>query len=108
MRRVSCRILRSAGYEVVEADDAENAMTLLAEIDGEIDLLLTDVVMPGASGWDLHKDVSTRWPGIPTLFMSGYTNDFVARENLSGDDIEFIAKPFAPGDLLGKVGGHAR
>jgi DNA-binding NtrC family response regulator len=107
MRRVACRILDNAGYDVLEAGDAEDALVALEQRHGDINLLLTDVVMPGASGWDLHTTVAERWPGIPTLFMSGYTDDHVRRENLAGAGIEFIAKPFDASGLLAAVAAHA-
>jgi two-component system, cell cycle sensor histidine kinase and response regulator CckA len=107
VRRVGCRILEGAGYEVLEAAAADEAVKILESIDGDVSLLLTDVVMPGASGWDLHTIVAERWPGVPTLFMSGYTDDLIGRQKLSGEGIDFIAKPFGSAELLTAVRAHA-
>ena len=106
VRTATVRILERAGYEVLSARDAQGAIETLDRLGGDVNLLLSDVVMPGMSGWDLHTGVTRRWPGIPTILMSGHTDDLVGRDALSGDRVEFIAKPFVANMLLAKV--HAQ
>ena len=106
VRTATSRILARAGYSVTEAGNGAEALAALGDLDGAVDLLVTDVVMPGLSGWDLHTRVSERWPHIPTLFMSGHTDDHVGRDALTGPGIEFIRKPFEASALLAVVGEH--
>ena len=101
VRNAVRRILERGGYAVLDAAGAGSAVGLLADNGGAVDLMLTDVVMPGLSGWELHEQVARRWPDVPTLFMSGYAADLTGREVPT--DIAFIAKPFTGADLLEQV-----
>jgi PAS domain S-box-containing protein len=103
VRRATSRILRREGCRVLEAASGEQALKILAECGGMVDLLLTDVVMPGMSGWEMHTQVIGHWPGIPAIFMSGYTDDVVGREAIAAGGFDFIAKPFAANELLALV-----
>ena len=102
MREVARRILAGNGYSVVPASDASEALRLCEDDDVEIDLILTDVVMPGLSGPDLVDRVRSVRPGLPAIYMSGYPEDFVARRH-GPDDVTVIRKPFTPGVLLRHV-----
>lgn len=102
MREVARRILAGNGYCVVPAADASEALRLCEDHDVEIDLILTDVVMPGLSGPDLVDRVRTVRPGLRAIYMSGYPEDFVARRH-TADDATVIRKPFTPGVLLRHV-----
>jgi DNA-binding response OmpR family regulator len=63
-------------------------------------LLLTDVVMPGMSGWELGKRLSERWAGLRVLYISGYTEDVMKDGGVIAEGLPFLQKPFLPADLL--------
>jgi PAS domain S-box-containing protein len=93
-------VLGEAGYRVLEASDGEEAIAEIAEHKGAIDVLLTDVVLPGISGRDLHQWVQERHPEVPVLFMSGYAYDAIKRRGILDEGASFIRKPFAIDALL--------
>jgi two-component system cell cycle sensor histidine kinase/response regulator CckA len=70
---------------------------------GKIDLLLTDVIMPGMSGAELSKRISMHIPSVKVLFMSGYIDDSVVRQGISENETAFLQKPFTPLSLAKKV-----
>jgi two-component system, cell cycle sensor histidine kinase and response regulator CckA len=96
VRRLTCRILAREGYTVLDAADGPRALATWDEHSGEIDLLLTDVVMPGMSG----KELADRL-GIEPVFMSGYTDDVISRHGMDG--LRLVQKPFDAHTLLGAV-----
>jgi CheY-like chemotaxis protein len=103
VRRYAAAALQAYGYQVMEAANAEEAL-LLSEREGErIDLILTDVVMPGLSGRELADRLKKRRPGIKVLFMSGHTDDAMVHHGVLRKEAEFIQKPFGPGQLAVKV-----
>jgi PAS domain S-box-containing protein len=97
------RVLETGKYEVLVASNGAEALNLLDKHQGRIDLLVTDVVMPGMSGRELAEAVSRRRPGLPALFLSGYTPDEVLRQGVRAEEAHFLQKPFTPSSLLGKV-----
>jgi PAS domain S-box-containing protein len=99
VRTLAARILRDAGYAVVEADDPADAISLAAQPD----LVLTDVVMPGMSGGDLARVLRERRPDLPVVFMSGYTDDVVMRHGVLERRVAFVEKPFTRDSLLAAV-----
>ena len=102
--RVTTRIfLRDLGYEVLTAADPEEALSLVAEHEGGIDLLITDVVMPRMSGRDLAHRLQQDYPGMKCLFISGHTADVMARRGFLEKDVNFLAKPFTRDELAAKV-----
>jgi PAS domain S-box-containing protein len=96
VRRLTCRILSRQGYRVLEAATGKHALAAWDEYNGEIDLLLTDVVMPGMSGKELAERL-----GIEHVFMSGYTDDVVLRHGIEG--LRLVQKPFDAETLLSAV-----
>jgi CheY-like chemotaxis protein len=96
VRRLTCRILTREGYAVLEAPDGSRAIDTWDEHSGEIDLLLTDVVMPGMSG----KELADRL-GIEPVFMSGYTDDVISHHGMDG--VRLVQKPFDAQTLLGAI-----
>ena len=94
LRRVTSRLLKRAGYEVLTASNGEEALKVLAESSNELDLVITDVVMPGMSGLELVKHLKERHPGLKVLFTSGYTSDTLSRHGLSETELHFITKPY--------------
>ena len=105
VRRIAGRTLERAGYRVLEAGTAHEALTLVQGIEGSIDLLLTDVVMPGMSGRQLCEQLWLRRPDLSVLFMSGYPGDPGTRDRLYEPGAPFLAKPFTSGALLEAVRG---
>ncbi len=100
VRLMAKRALEEAGYQVVEAENGGEALELLAGRDGKIDLLLTDVVMPGIGGRELAAKVAELAPGIPVLFTSGYTDGEILRRGLLEPGAAFIQKPFTPNAIV--------
>jgi PAS domain S-box-containing protein len=100
LRELGETILKQAGYQVLTAPDSTALQHLIATYSGKVDLLLTDVVMPGMSGPELVHIVKHRWPTIRVLYMSGYADDDI--EDLDRD-AGFLQKPFTPGELTAKI-----
>jgi CheY-like chemotaxis protein len=107
VREVTHEVLRHAGYTVVECSGAKEALHLADKHKGRIDLLLTDVVMPGMSGPDLAKHLQDLQPGVVTVFMSGYAESDVARRMNQFAAIH-IQKPFTVDVLLSRIGEALR
>ena len=100
VRGVVERTLQRAGYRVVVATSGDEALEL-TDADGQFDLLITDIVMPGLNGWELGKRLGERWPGLPVLYISGYTEDVMM--NADARRAAFLQKPFLPVDLLATI-----
>jgi two-component system cell cycle sensor histidine kinase/response regulator CckA len=94
VRAVASRLLRRSEYEVVEASNGLEALRILRERDQGVDLLLTDIVMPGLNGWDLGELVRVEFPAVPILFMSGFADDEVVRARSQLSESNFLPKPF--------------
>jgi two-component system cell cycle sensor histidine kinase/response regulator CckA len=103
VRAVVCRTLDREGYAILDAPNAEVALERAAEFDGEIDLLLTDVVMPGMAGSELSQLLEARRPGLRVLYMSGHTEDEIVRRGINRENVAFLQKPFSPQDLSARV-----
>ena len=104
VRNLARQVLETAGYRVLEAANAEAAIDLCEKINGDrIDLLLTDVVMPGMSGNEMSRILVAKQPGMPVLYMSGYTDEAIVQHGVLEAGINFLQKPFTPGALASKV-----
>src|SRR5207237_3483258 len=103
VRDLTRRCLESTGYRVISAENAEEAIELAAEHAARIDLLLTDVVMPGASGPELSRRLLERRPDVRVLYVSGYTDSAMASEGILDSGVSFLQKPFTPEALARKV-----
>jgi DNA-binding response OmpR family regulator len=104
VRALAVRVLRAAGYDVLDAGDAEQALALVdAGKRARIDLLLTDVVMPRGSGPDLARRLRASSPELPVLFASGYMDRMQEVQSQLGLRTGFIPKPFTPDELARKV-----
>jgi signal transduction histidine kinase/CheY-like chemotaxis protein len=102
VRLLAQRILKAAGYTVLTAADAVAALTLLAG-GGVVNLLVTDVVLPGMSGRDLADRVSRARPEVKILFTSGYTDDAILRHGVLDREVAFLGKPYTVDQLTRKV-----
>ncbi|MBL8721445.1 MAG: response regulator [Myxococcales bacterium] len=103
VRAVATGILERAGYRVLSVAAPELALRLLDEHGEGIHLLLTDVVMPAMNGRELAERVRARWPAMPVLFMSGYTDDVIVRHGELDPRAFFVEKPLTADRLLHKV-----
>ncbi len=100
---MTTQILEMLGYPVVTARTPEEAIRLTLEYKGQIDLLLTDVIMPAMNGRDLAIRIRAIYPGIRCLFMSGYTADIISRHGVLDKGVHFIQKPFLMKDLATRI-----
>jgi two-component system, cell cycle sensor histidine kinase and response regulator CckA len=107
-RRIAVRILSEEGYRVLEADGADEALEVLSEARGRVDLVLLDVVMPNADGVDLTNSIRAEWPDQRLLYMSGHPAEILARHGLKDLKVPFLAKPYTRTELLTKVGSALR
>jgi two-component system, cell cycle sensor histidine kinase and response regulator CckA len=103
VRDLARRALTSSGYLVVACADGQEAMSVAARHDGPIDLLLTDVVMPGMNGRELAERLTAERPGTKVLFTSGHTGDVIFRHGVVEEGLDFLAKPYTLHALAEKV-----
>jgi CheY-like chemotaxis protein len=103
VRAVTREVLERYGYSVLTAADGEAALEVAAAYAGQIDLLLTDVVIPKLSGRDVADRLAAMRPGLKVLYMSGYTDDAIVRHGVLQAGIAYLQKPFAPDALVRKV-----
>ncbi|PKL42617.1 MAG: hypothetical protein CVV41_13795 [Candidatus Riflebacteria bacterium HGW-Riflebacteria-1] len=99
-----CKLnLEKMGYRVLIASDPEKALEIVEEYPDVIDLVLTDVIMPQMSGRDLYVKIKALRPAIKCLFMSGYTADIIAQNEVLGSNIQYLQKPFSKSALADKL-----
>jgi CheY-like chemotaxis protein len=115
VREVTARVLETGGYQVLQCSGPKQALSLAEERPDYIDLLLTDVVMPGMNGVELAEQLLRLYPGLVTVFMSGYTEGHVLRKGPATSAMH-IQKPFTVRYLLSQIakalddgaGGHTQ
>jgi PAS domain S-box-containing protein len=103
VRSVAARVLLNQGYTVIQARNGEEALELLAELGEDIDLILTDVVMPDMGGLALAKKLRAQWPNLQLVYMSGYSESDKLQPGTGGFDGPFLQKPFSAESLVTKV-----
>jgi CheY-like chemotaxis protein len=103
VRDLAQRILEKLGYSVRVAANGSEAMQSLEVDVGPVDLLVTDVIMPGMNGRELAERLGNRYPDIKVLYLSGYTDDVIARHGMLEPGTRFLQKPFSPDGLARKV-----
>jgi CheY-like chemotaxis protein len=96
-------VLAKLGYRVLEAGNAQEALARVHAHEGPIQLLLTDVVMPGASGRELARRLAELRPHARVLYMSGYTDDAIVRHGILERGLNYLQKPFTPAALARRV-----
>ena len=103
VRRYGSRVLEKHGFTVLCAATGAEALAAAQSHDGEIHLLLTDVMMPGMNGCDLAEQMLARRPSLRVLFVSGYAEDALADQLSRVGQAAFLGKPFKPKALVAKV-----
>ncbi len=103
LRKLAKTFLESRGFRVLSAESGEDALQVAARFGGAFDLLLTDVVMPGINGRILAENLLLRQPGMKVLYMSGYTDSFIAGHGVLDPGIHLLHKPFIEEVLIRKV-----
>jgi two-component system, cell cycle sensor histidine kinase and response regulator CckA len=103
VREAAARSLRAGGYRVIAADGVESAIAAVSVEEGNPALLVTDVLMPQANGRELAFRLQAGQPGLKVLYLSGHAPEVVAAEGVLEAPAAFLAKPFTPAALLGKV-----
>jgi two-component system cell cycle sensor histidine kinase/response regulator CckA len=103
VRAFSARALRATGYEVFEADSGEEALDVLDDIGGQIDLMVSDVVMPEMDGPALLVKVREKLPNLKVIFVSGYAEENVRQDIADDQSVEFLAKPYSLDQINSKV-----
>jgi two-component system, cell cycle sensor histidine kinase and response regulator CckA len=99
VRSVIERTLELASYRVVVASNGDEGLRI-ASAQGPFDILITDAVMPGMSGWEVGKRLGALWPKLRILYISGYTEDAVVHGGVLEPGVKFLQKPFSPSELL--------
>ena len=94
VRRMAAEVLRGAGYNALLAPSGFDALRLAAEKGGRVDLLITDVVMPGMTGPELAREFSRQFARVPVLYISGYTDDALEKHGMRGKGARVLQKPF--------------
>lgn len=105
VRAVAERSLVRFGYTVIAASNGAEALDLAASFDDDIDLLLTDIMMPGMNGVEVAGAVASDRPGIRVFYMSGYADQDLVRQGLLEPGTHFLQKPFTPQELAERVRG---
>jgi len=104
LRELTATVLNEAGYHVLEAGDGQEALEVVNRFKpGQIQLMVTDVIMPNLGGKELADRMKIICPECKVLFMSGYTDDALANHGVIGKNLEFLEKPFSPSRFTLKV-----
>jgi signal transduction histidine kinase len=103
VRNLASRVLTRAGYDVIQAENGREAVALVEELQDNLDLVLTDVVMPEMHGGEMATELRDKHPDLKILFMSGYTDSLIAQRGVLEPETSFIGKPFTPRALASKV-----
>jgi CheY-like chemotaxis protein len=95
VRELVCAALEKMSYRVLRTKNGEECVALMSKCECTVDLLLTDVVMPGMNGRELHKRLSRRWPDLKVIYMSGYPEQVVSQHGVLDEGINFLQKPLS-------------
>jgi DNA-binding NtrC family response regulator len=103
VREMALDLLQSIGCKVLVADSPFKAREIERIYDGTIDLMVTDVIMPEMNGMELYEILQERRPGMPVLYISGYTSDVVIHDGTLEEEVMFLKKPFTAEQFVERV-----
>ncbi len=103
VRTLLCEVLEREGYQVLSCSHPREGIEVSLRHNGRIDLLLTDVVMPGMNGRDMANEILQSLPDLRVVFMSGYTEHVLTSEGEVDQKLEYLQKPFTLQTLMGKL-----
>lgn len=103
VRNIAIKILEKLGYTIIHAESGSHALDIINEEKPDIDLLLTDVVMPKMNGRELATQLQDLYPLLKVIYTSGYTENVIAHHGVIEEGLEFIGKPYSPKDLAIKI-----
>ena len=103
LRKLAHSILKANGYTVLEASNPQEALACCSSHQGSIDLMVTDIVMPGGDGEQLAAQMCQRRRGLRVIFMSGYSEHSILQRILAQPGAAFLQKPFTPTQLSQKI-----
>jgi two-component system cell cycle sensor histidine kinase/response regulator CckA len=103
LRKMAAEVLSDTGYKVLTAPSGADALDVAAEHQGPLDILLTDIVMPGMTGRELAEQIVARFPRTRVLYMSGYTDDAIVNHGLQDQSMHVLQKPFTHQELVRHV-----
>jgi len=96
-------IIEEFGYQIIEAQDGEDAVRKFRENKDAIQLLIMDVIMPKKNGKEAYEEVKAIKPDVKILFLSGYPNDIIHEKGILDESLNFLPKPSSPVTLLSKI-----
>jgi two-component system cell cycle sensor histidine kinase/response regulator CckA len=105
LRELVCRTLQAEGYHTLEAGHGAEALEVMEAAPAPVDLVVTDVVMPGMDGRELGRRLSQRWPDLPILYISAYDVNDIFRRGSPRSSAPFLQKPFPMEGLVTTVRG---
>jgi two-component system, cell cycle sensor histidine kinase and response regulator CckA len=108
LRELVCRTLQAEGFTTLEAGHGAEALEVMEGAVEPVDLVVTDVVMPGMDGRELGRRISQRWPDLPILYISAYDVNDIFRRGSPRTSAPFLQKPFPPEGLITTVRGLIR
>ena len=100
LRPLLVEILQREGHEVLAAKDGGEALSIWDQHQGQLDLIVTDVVMPGMSGKELAERLRSLRPEVKVIYISGYESSLLCTDNKFGPEAVFLQKPFRPAELI--------
>lgn len=103
VRNIVHDVLQAEGYRILKTNSGAEALLIAKQLQGKIDLLVTDVVMPEMGGGELAEQLQALYPQLKVLFISGYADDTMVRHKVLTAEMEFLPKPFSPKKLASKV-----
>jgi CheY-like chemotaxis protein len=103
LRTYLADILRNLNYRVIPTPNAQSALTILLQADERVDLVLTDVVMPGINGRELGRRAQSIRPGLPVLYMTGYSRNAIVHQGRLDEGVEFLQKPVSQAQLAARI-----
>jgi two-component system cell cycle sensor histidine kinase/response regulator CckA len=100
LRDLVCRTLQAEGFETLEAGHGGEALEVMESVPGTVDLVVTDMVMPGMDGRELGRRIGQRWPDLPILYISAYDVNDIFRRGSPRSSAPFLQKPFPMETLI--------